>query len=284
MYDFPSPCTNLPSHVPIIYLSLQPIIQKQQLKQEKNDMMKRLFSLGMTIALAHTAWASTPEEYDFKGLNSEKTINRGESLGFTVNNGSNRTIYSFTIADIEMDLSRFGAFIGGETDGNFTLKTNGLLMKNRILSILNLKNGDKVTIEYKLASETASLTLADATLIGNTADVKTFESGTEYTITTEESSPVHLDIISSSNNNYITKVTVTAPEAESSVSTTVPVAKTGLIYNGEAQELVTAGVADGGTLKYFVSTSSTPPTISSEGWTTDVPKKQMREHIMFGIM
>ena len=175
-------------------------------------MTKRLLTMGLTLLLAVTGWAADSEVYDFKGLSQEATINRGESLGFTVNNGSNRTIYSFSIAGVEMDLSRFGAFMGGATDGNFTLKTNGILCKARILSILNLKGGDKVTIEYQLASG-GSLTLADATLIGNTAEEKTFVSGQEYTINTTEES-VHLDIISSSNNNYIKKVTVT-PYVES---------------------------------------------------------------------
>ena len=144
--------------------------------------------------------------YDFKGVNTTAAITRGESLEFTVNNGKSRTIYSFTIADTDMDLSRFGAFMGGTTDANFTLNSSGILIKGRILSILNLKNGDKVTVNYKLASE-GSLTLADATLIGNTTD-NSFESGTEYTISTEEES-VHLDIIASANNNYVEKISIT---------------------------------------------------------------------------
>ena len=172
--------------------------------------MKKALTLCLTALLTLTSWAADAEVYDFKGLNTTAAINRGESLGFTVNNGSNRTIYSFSIENVEMDCSRFGGFIGGATDGNFTLNANGLLLKGRILCVLNLKNGDKVTINYKVASG-GSVTLADATLIGNTTD-NSFESGTEYTISTSEES-VHLDIIASANSNYIEKVTITPYEA-----------------------------------------------------------------------
>ena len=168
--------------------------------------MKKALTLCYITLLSLTAWAADTEVYDFKGLNTTAAITRGESLEFTVNNGKSRTIYSFTIADTDMDLSRFGAFMGGTTDANFTLNSSGILIKGRILSILNLKNGDKVTVNYKLASE-GSLTLADATLIGNTTD-NSFESGTEYTISTEEES-VHLDIIASANNNYVEKISIT---------------------------------------------------------------------------
>lgn len=148
--------------------------------------MKRVLTLCLTALLTLTSWAADAEVYDFKGLNTEAAVTRGESLGFTVNNGSNRTIYSFSIEGVEMDCSQFGAFIGSASDANIGMKTSGLLLKGRILCVLNLKNGDKVTIDYKLASG-GSLTLADATLIGNTTD-NTFESGTEYTISTTEES------------------------------------------------------------------------------------------------
>ena len=125
--------------------------------------MKRVLTLCLTALLTLTSWAADAEVYDFKGLNTEAVVTRGESL-----------------------CSQFGAFIGSASDANIGLKTSGLLLKGRILCVLNLKNGDKVTIDYKLASG-GSLTLADATLIGNTTD-NTFESGTEYTISTTEES------------------------------------------------------------------------------------------------
>ncbi len=201
-------------------------------------MTKRFFVLSLTMILAVvSAWAAD-EVYDFKGLNTTAGINRGESLGFTVNNGSNRTIYSFSIEGVDMDCSRFGAFIGGADDANIGLKTSGLLLKGRILSVLNLNNGDKVKIDYLLASG-GTLTLADATLIGNTTD-NTFESGTEYTISTTAES-VHLDIISSSNNNYIQKVTIT-PAASGSTNYTVTSSVTG---NGTVQYFTNGSDKDG---------------------------------------
>ena len=62
-------------------------------------------------------------------------------------------------------------------------------------------------------------------------------------------------------------VTVSIAKADSSV-TTAPIANT-LTYTGGAQELVTEGVATGGTLQYAIGTDET--TAPTDGWSTDLP-------------
>ena len=51
--------------------------------------------------------------------------------------------------------------------------------------------------------------------------------------------------------------------------TTIPIAKSGLIYTGSAQALVTAGKASGGMMNYAISTSAT--TAPTTGWGTSIP-------------
>lgn len=65
-------------------------------------------------------------------------------------------------------------------------------------------------------------------------------------------------------------VTVTAhwKEFPAASVTTPPTAKT-LIYNGSAQELVTAGTVTGGTMQYVIGTNTT--TAPTDGWSADIP-------------
>ena len=54
----------------------------------------------------------------------------------------------------------------------------------------------------------------------------------------------------------------------SATVTTAPIAKS-LTYTGQAQELVTAGVASGGTMQYALGTA----TAATEAYTTSIPAK-----------
>ena len=65
-------------------------------------------------------------------------------------------------------------------------------------------------------------------------------------------------------NNY-KKVQFQKKAAEKATITTAPTAKT-LTYNGEAQKLVTAGVAEGGTMQYYVVSAD-----AKTEWSADIP-------------
>ena len=78
----------------------------------------------------------------------------------------------------------------------------------------------------------------------------------------------------SAGDNYAisyTKGTLTISEKQPATVTKAPAAKT-LTYNGEAQELVTAGEATGGTMYYAVTTENTAPT-DDNLYTTSIPAK-----------
>ena len=63
----------------------------------------------------------------------------------------------------------------------------------------------------------------------------------------------------------VTKKKDVHPEAK----VTAPVPKTGLVENGNPQELISAGSAEGGTMYYAVSTD--PSTAPTDGWSTSIP-------------
>ncbi|MBR1391014.1 MAG: InlB B-repeat-containing protein [Lachnospiraceae bacterium] len=66
-----------------------------------------------------------------------------------------------------------------------------------------------------------------------------------------------------------TTYTYTYAEKETAVVTKAPTAKT-LTYNGSAQELVSAGTSEGGTMYYAVTTENTAPT-DDDLYTTSIP-------------
>ena len=75
----------------------------------------------------------------------------------------------------------------------------------------------------------------------------------------------------SAGDNYAisyTKGTLTISEKQPATVTKAPTANT-LTYNGQAQALVTAGEATGGTMQYAIGTSATTP--PTEGWSTAIP-------------
>ena len=78
--------------------------------------------------------------------------------------------------------------------------------------------------------------------------------------------------VTPSTDTAITKdevYTYTFIKKESATITTAPAAKTGLVANGSAQELITAGVANGGEMQYALGADATTAPI--EGWTTAIP-------------
>ena len=64
------------------------------------------------------------------------------------------------------------------------------------------------------------------------------------------------------------KVTVPFTIEKATPTFTAPTAKNGLVYDGEEQELVTAGSATGGTIYYTLT-----PKADNDTWSTDVPKE-----------
>ncbi|MBR1485635.1 MAG: InlB B-repeat-containing protein, partial [Synergistaceae bacterium] len=76
-------------------------------------------------------------------------------------------------------------------------------------------------------------------------------------------------VIGDDNHNDATPACVTVTIAKTSSGKQPPTAKN-LTYNGSAQELVTAGEADGGTMQYALGTDST--TAPTTGYSTSIPQ------------
>lgn len=70
------------------------------------------------------------------------------------------------------------------------------------------------------------------------------------------------------NYNSVSNVDVTVTVAEADPSYTAPSAKTGLVYNKSAQQLITEGSTEDGTMYYCIGEDATTPT----AFGTDIPK------------
>ena len=104
---------------------------------------------------------------------------------------------------------------------------------------------------YTGSAITPTVTVTDD--LGNTIDPK------EYTVSYTDNTNAGTATITITDNdggNYIVSgsTTFVIEKAESAIAA-APAAKTGLVYNGKEQELITAGTATGGTVKYRLGTT-----------------------------
>ena len=108
---------------------------------------------------------------------------------------------------------------------------------------------------------------------GFSATVPTAEgraAGTYYVWYYAKADATHVD-----SEISATGIAVTITAKPSATVTTVPTATTGTITAGSTTALVTAGVADGGTMMYEVTTTNTKPT-STTGFSATVPTAEGR--------
>lgn len=119
------------------------------------------------------------------------------------------------------------------------------------LSSLCSSNATDATLVYALQSSASSP--GGPTIIGST-----FKAGTttgEYTVTVNSAATSNYE--AAPEKTFKVKV-VALPQAS---ITTAPTAKTGLTYNGNAQPLVEAGIASGGTMQYSLNNATWIDTI-----------------------
>ena len=123
-----------------------------------------------------------------------------------------------------------------------TAKT-GLTYNGENQPLVNAGSATGATVNYKLGDGEYSDTIPAATNAGEYTVYYKFVANANYTADEAE-----------------VQLTITIAKAEAQV--TAPTAKTGLMYNGEAQTLVNAGSADGATIEYKLGDGE---------WTTEVP-------------
>ena len=90
-------------------------------------------------------------------------------------------------------------------------------------------------------------------------DVDTVIPSSEYTVSYSNNTNVGTATVTVSNadgGNYIVNGTASFSIVEADGSYTAPTAKTGLVYNGSAQELITAGSSTTGTMQYSLDDST----------------------------
>ena len=109
------------------------------------------------------------------------------------------------------------------------------------------------------------------TITKNDVDVALGINGTPYGVADYEITDAVLDLQKGDNTisiRYGNTVSTVKVKLDASVSK-APTAKSGLIYNGNAQTLINAGTASGGTMYYAVGGNTAP----TSGWSTSLPSK-----------
>ena len=130
------------------------------------------------------------------------------------------------------------------------------------------------TIAYGSAIATGTTQVTpDGLVAGDALTAVTLTPSTDNVTTTGTITPSAAATTNGADNydiSYVNgKLTITAVTAN--VTTAPAAVSSTLTYSGSAQALITAGVATGGTLKYFVNTTGTTPTTATGGWTTTLP-------------
>lgn len=120
---------------------------------------------------------------------------------------------------------------------------SGLVYSGSVQSLVNAGTASGGTMHYSLDNENWSTDIPTATNAGS------------YTI--------YYKVVGDANHNDIAAASVSNSIAKANCTYTVPTAATNLSYTGEAQNLLVAGTASGGTMQY-----------SSDGtnWSTTIPQ------------
>lgn len=153
-----------------------------------------------------------------------------------------------------------GLTLGGSSAANYQLAATGHQTTTTAditqITLTAAKLNSKISLSSKSLGYTGSPIAPTVTITGMT-------EGTDYTVKYKDATKEATATKPTNYGNYtivivgigyytgeiVTSSTFMIDKAAPTV-TTAPVAKTGLVYNGEAQALITAGVATGGTMVY----------------------------------
>jgi len=141
----------------------------------------------------------------------------------------------------------------------------------------------EVSVSYKKLLTNTDITVQDITALTYTGQAQepvvtvkdgqtVLVKGTDYTVaysnntnaalaTATENAPTVTITAVVTSEKYAGETTKKFTINKADITPTVPVAKTGLVYNEQAQALITAGTAEGGTMKYSLDDESYATTI-----------------------
>ena len=222
---------------------------------------------GCDITEGLTLTISAPTELNYDGNTKAATLNTGYDT--TAFPGQYTIKYYQGTSEVEAaNVKAAGDYTAKVTVGDATAGVDFTIYK-ATSSIETIPTASAITYGQ---------TLKNSTLTGGV--VKSGEANVEGTFAwkntktkpdVSDSMTTEYDVVfTPTDGNYDSaesKVKLTVNKADSSVAK-APTANT-LNYNGKAQELVTAGTAEGGTMQYALGKdASTAPT---EGWSTFIP-------------
>ncbi len=157
--------------------------------------------------------------------------------------------------------------------GNYTDQRTANFTINKAAQTITVPTGDQTvsfgnTLDLKTlcSSNAPGATLTFAVKSGSTLPAGTTLSGSTVTAGNIEGTFI-VTVNSAAVTNYEAaaerEFTVKIVDLPAASVTTTPAAKTGLVYNGTEQALITAGVATGGTMQYSLDGST---------WSDSIPK------------
>jgi hypothetical protein len=213
------------------------------------------FAPGQTAYIKVTpnsGYAVSSVSVTYTGNSTQETIN-------PVLDGTNSTdtysIYSFTMPDAN-DVTANASFLIDISSTSYTATIDDATYTTTAASLV------PTTVILDKTDKTATFTLTNGTDFTITGYTK---GGTA--VTAPETAGDYLVTIQGMGNYTGTKANIayTIKKASSTI-TTNPAAIANLIYSGDNQNLITAGVVTGGTMKYSLDVNA-----ADEAWTTTVP-------------
>ncbi len=239
----------------------------------KTTYKKLMFSMLALLAVGAAKVSAATELYDFTGFtNNTTTTANTESKGKV--NGENINLLQI---GTETFNNRFAVSrVGGSASAAWVAKNwndqKGLFTSynNRYFTILNLNDGDQITITWSTDGD-GTLKFYDAPAIAGKSASDAVESGTTYTISTSETSVninLFADGTSTNTKLYIKSVVIKTPTA----SETVAIGQAIQSYNLEAIAKTTditaidPITADGTEYSRFSTQQTNCFQISGKGW------------------
>lgn len=208
-------------------------------------------------------------------LNTEGATIDGVLTGDEVSVVSATGVFTDTNAGTDITVIISDIVLGGADVANYVLADAG----NQDAATANI-----TPIQTTITAETTQSTTYNGSpqpiaASGEGTLVVTYYTNSEHTENETTTAPTNAGtyyaVVSQGDANYYSEdvyVTYTISKLEASIVTAPSIVSSAMTYNGSARTLVNAGTAtSGGTIEYYVSTSSTTPTGGS--WSSSVPSR-----------
>lgn len=196
----------------------------------------------------------------------ENPVYNGEAIPAKLSDGysteafpNTEIVYSQPGSALKSAPVNAGTYVASVTAGTVTATTEYTIAKAPVTITVDAKTKVYGEKDPELTATVTGLIGSDK--LNYTLSRTAGEDAGEYTITAVMGDNPNYDVTVKTNVFTITK-------ANAAVAT-APAAITGLTYTGTAQELITAGTAEGGEMRYALGTDTVTAPI--DGWNTAIP-------------